>query len=44
MSVDKNTNNQNQSQTPESFNNVDVPDKYRDQIIKILKVNADLFA
>ena len=44
MSVDKNTYNQDQSQTSESFNSVDLPDYYREQMLKSLNANANLFA
>ena len=35
--------NLDQSQTSESLNNVAGYDKYRDQVIKILKADADIF-
>ena len=44
MSVSECTNTSNTCQTHETFECVDVPDKYRQEILDLLKTNADLFA
>ena len=44
MSVSECTNTSNTCQTHETFECVDVPDKHRQEILDLLKANADLFA
>ena len=44
MEVSQCTNKANTHQTHETFEDVEVPEKYRSDVINLLKVNADLFA
>ena len=44
MSVNQCTKTSNTHQTHETFEEVDVPEKYRSDVLNLLKTNADLFA
>ena len=44
MSVDQCTKASNTRQTHETFEELDVPEKYRSVVLNLLKANAELFA